>query len=250
MGDAAKMIQGLSAPAAGALAWSRYMYRVMSVVTIDLLKRVLDPLVDVTLKDVFTLFWADVYDLQEEFAATVTTRSRLACGGIKLMFGVDNPWASLLYHQCSASVELTGDLMALMLNIFVQIPMAKCVCKDVSSRSVASVVTRKCAPSLPVSLVPTLYTITNELIGTVPVGSMACELVLETVKASINSSMDTWFEHQFLALDALGSSVDYAIATFDSGAGQCLNFQDDPHVVVIVPEPVDYFYRLVFFGFC
>jgi hypothetical protein len=243
MGDASRMLQGLATPGAGALAWSRFVYRVVSEFALALLKRFLDPLADLTLSGAYSLFWAGLYDLRDEYTTTVTSRMRLACGGLKLVMGVDSPWAELLYHQCAAGAELTDGMFRLVLDIFVQIPMAKCVCKDVSGQAVAAFVTQRCAPSLPVSLVPTLYAIANELSGTVPIRAMACERVVESVRSAINGSLDAWFGHLYSSLDALGSSVDYATAVFDDEAGRCLDFQNDPHVVVIVPQPVDYFQR-------
>lgn len=243
MGDASRMLQGLATPGAGALAWSRFVYRAVSEFALALLKRFLDPLADLTLSGAYSLFWAGLYDLRDEYTTTVTSRMRLACGGLKLVMGVDSPWAELLYHQCAAGAELTDGMFRLVLDIFVQIPMAKCVCKDVSGQAVAAFVTQRCAPSLPVSLVPTLYAIANELSGTVPIRTMACERVLDSVRSAINGSLDAWFGHLYSSLDALGSSVDYATAVFDDEAGRCLDFQNDPHVVVIVPQPVDYFQR-------
>jgi len=243
MGDASRMLQGLATPGAGALAWSRFVYRAGSEYALALLQRFLDPLDDLTLARAATLFWAGLYDLRDEYTATVTSRMRLACGGLKLIFGVDSPWAGLLYHQCAAGAELTDGVFRLVLDIFVQIPMAKCVCKDVAGQAVSAFVTQRCAPSLPVSLVPTLYSIANELSGTVPIRAMACERVLDSVKTAIAGSLDPWFENLYASLDALGSSVDYATAVYDDDAGRCLDFQNDPHVVVIVPQPVDYFQR-------
>ena len=83
-GDGARMVAGLAGPGAGALAWSRFAYKAFSTVALDLLKRFLDPLRDITLAGAFTLFWADLYDLRDEFTATVTSRMRLACGGLKV----------------------------------------------------------------------------------------------------------------------------------------------------------------------
>ena len=249
-GDGARMVVGLAGPGAGVLAWSRFAYKAFSTVALDLLKRFLDPLQDVTLSGAFTLLWADLYDLRDEFTEVVTSRMRLACGGIKVMFGVDNPWAGLLYHQCAAGAELGDGMLRLALDVFVRIPMAKCVCKDVSSRSLPAVLARKCAPPLPVSLLPTLYAIANELRGTQPIRSMACERVLQTVKGAVGGALDPFFAHQYAALDALGSSVEYVTATFDDKAGRCLDFQNDPHVVVIVPQPVDYFHRCAGTSLC
>lgn len=243
LGDAAKMIDGLSMPGAGLVAWVRFIYRVLSTYTLALLKRFLDPLQDVTLNQAFTLFWANLFDLKGEFTTTVTNRVRLACGGIKLIFGVDNPWADLLYHQCGAAAEMTDGMLSLIVDIFVQIPMAKCVCKDSAGQDVAWFVRERCAPSLPVSLLPTLYTIANQETGRLAARNMACERVLDRVKTSIGSSLDGWFAHQFLAMDAAGNSIDYLSGVFDDKGGRCLDFQNDPHVVVIVPQPVDYFVR-------
>lgn len=241
--DAAGMLAGLAMPGAGALAWGRFVYRVFMTYALIVLKRFLDPLTDVTAAQAFTLFWANLYDLQDEFSSTVTDRVLLACGGIKLMFGVDNPWATLLYHQCAASAELTEGLLRLTVDIFVQIPMAKCVCKDAAGQSVTRFVLERCAPSLPVSLRPTLYAIANEASGAVPAPGMTCGRVLDTVKASMTGSMDAWFENQYLSMDALASTIDYATGVFDDAAGRCLDFRNDAHVVVIVPQPVDYFQR-------
>jgi hypothetical protein len=243
LGDAARMLEGLSMPGAGVLAWSRFIYKVFSTYGLVLLKRFLDPLADLTLGKAFTLFWAGLYDLREEFTTTVTGRIRLACGGLQLMFGGDNPWALLAYHECAAGAELMEGMLSLILDIFVQIPMARCVCKDSAGQNIARFVTQRCAPSLPVTLLPTLYSIANQEAGTVLVQNMACARVLDSVSLAIGGSMDAWFSHQFLAADALGSSVDYLTGVFDDGAGKCLDFQNDPHVVVIVPQPVDYFQR-------
>ena len=249
-GDGARMALALFNPGAGLLAWSRFTYKVFSTLALTLLKRFLDPLQDITLAQAFRLFWANLYDLRDEFTATVTSRMRLACGGIKVMFGVDNPWANLLYHQCAATAELGDGMLRLTVDIFVQIPMAKCVCKDVSGRSVPTAVTRTCAPPLPVSLLPTLYAITNTLTRAQPIQSMACERVLDRVKANVAKALDPFFAHAYLALDALGSSVEYVTATFDAKAGRCLDFQQDPHIVVIVPQPVDYFQRCAGTSMC
>ena len=238
-GTSGQGLQGLAFGGSGVVSWSRYSYKAISVIGVDLVRRVLDPVTfeKLTVAAVFKLIWANLYDLNDEFSSSVTGRTRMGCGGLRLMFGLDNPWSELIYQQCMAAAELTGNLKNLALNIFVQVPMAKCVCKDSAGQNVATFAAQVCAPSLPVSLVPTLLMIVNE----VATGKPVCERVLGSVRTSISQSMDSWFVHQSRSLDALGSSVDYATASFDQGAGRCLDFQHDPHVVVIVPWPVDYF---------
>ena len=122
--------------------------------------------------------------------------------------------------------------------------MAKCVCKDGAGHGIVQHVQANCAPPLPISLRPTLYMMVHEITSAAPsLENLACRNVLEFVKKDIGVSLDTWFDLQYKALDALGSSVEYATATFDSKAGRCLDFQNDPHIVVLVPQPVDYFRR-------
>jgi hypothetical protein len=240
--------QGLAYGSSAMSGWSRFSYKAVSTVALELVKQALDDgKPGITAAGVFQLIWASLYDLQGEFEAAITSKNRMGCAGLRLIFGVDNPWATLLYHQCAAAAELTGDLKALAINMFVLIPMAKCICKDSKGQSIASVATGTCRPGLPLSLLPTLYAIAQEIqyagAGSPQYAGLQCEAVLKSVKAQIAGSLDGWFANQHLALEALGSSVDYATATFDSGAGRCMNFASDPHVVVLVPQPVDYFQR-------
>jgi hypothetical protein len=173
----------------------------------------------------------------------------MGCGGLRLIFGVSNPWASLVYHQCAAAAELVGGLRALATDLFVLVPMAKCVCKDSQGADVAAFTTATCALGLPVSLLPTLYTVANEVRYAMAGGSadpyeeLRCAAILGRVKRQLAGTLDGWFSNQHLALEALGSAVDYATSAFDEDAGRCLDFAGDPHVVVLVPQPVDYFQR-------
>lgn len=236
-------LQGMAYGGAGAVAWARYSYKVLSTLSLDLIRRSLDPKEQLTAKRVFALIWAGLYDLQDEFDAAITSRNRLGCGGLKLIFGLDNPWSDLIYHQCASGAELTANLIRLALTIFVEVPLAKCVCKDSAGQDLSTFVVAVCAPALPVSLLPTLYMIANEARGAAQFSTLACERVVERVKTDVGSALDPWFEHQYKGLDALGSAVDYMTAVYDSKAGRCLDFANDPHVVVIVPQPVDYFQR-------
>ena len=252
--------QGLSYGSSALSGWSRFSYKALSTITLNVVKRALDTTGgagtgdELTASKVFQLIWKDMYDLKDEFEATITNKNRMGCAGLRLIFGSDNPWANLVYHQCAAITELTGDLMmGLGLNMFVLIPMAKCVCKDSRGSDVGTYVVEVCAPSMPVSLLPTLFTIANEarvLQQTAGFTDLQCEAVLKHVRGEISGSLDSWFDHQHLALQALGSAVDYATASFDSKAGKCMDYKDDPHVVVMVPQPVDYFQRCAGTSLC
>jgi hypothetical protein len=259
-GEGGTRQQGLSYGSSAMSGWSRFAYKALSTIAREVARRALDqtrPDEALTAVKVFKLVWATLYDLKDEFETTITSKNRLGCAGLRLIMGVDNPWATLLYHQCAASAELTKGLQGLALDLFVQIPMAKCICKDSSGGDVAAFAIGTCATGLPVALLPTLYMIANEIQYGGVSGSLynsftelRCAAVLTSVRASIAGSLDAWFENQHLALRALGSSMDYALASFDENAGDCLNFADDPHTVVLVPQPVDYFQRCAGTSMC
>jgi len=191
--------------------------------------------------DAWRLVWAEMYDARAEFTAAVTRKSHLGCAGLRQLFGLGNPWSDLLYYQCIASAELIDNLMQLGLNLFVQIPMVKCVCKDTSGQDLMGFVQGTCKGLVPTTLLPTLYTIASQASGRYNLQGLACSGLLDTARLAINSSMDPWFQAQYGGLDALSGAIDYAMFAFDQSAGRCSDFAHDPHAVVIVPYPSEYF---------
>lgn len=152
--------------------------------TLALVKRALRRL-PLTLAVAWGVLWADLYDARAEFAATITERNRLGCGGLRLMFGLGNPWSDLVYHQCVAGAQLVDNMMGLALTMFVEVPMAKCVCKDTSGQSILSFVRDTCALAVPPTLLPTLYMISAQERGLYNLDGLACRSVLASAKARI-----------------------------------------------------------------
>jgi hypothetical protein len=251
--------QGLSYGSSAMGGWSRFIYKALSTMAVGVVRRLLDPEAPpLTAARVFGMLWADLYDLKDEFESTITAKNRMGCAGVRLIFGssdgASNPWADLLYHQCAAAAEMTSGLMTgVAVNVFVLIPMAKCVCKDSQGSDVGRYVQETCAPRLPPSLRPTLFAIANEARaqqGSPGLEDLQCSRVLDHVKGRISGALDRWFENQHLALAALGDAVDYVTALWDSNGGECSDFDGDPHVVVLVPQPVDYFARCAGTSMC
>jgi hypothetical protein len=191
--------------------------------------------------EAWRLMWSEMYDARAEFTASVTRKSHLGCAGLRQLFGLGNPWSDLIYYQCVATTELIDNFFQLGLNLFVQIPMVKCVCKDTSGEDLMQFVQSTCKGLVPTTLLPTLYTIAGQANGQYHLPGLACASLLDTVRLAINSSMDPWFETQYRGLDALGGAIDYAMFAFEKDAGRCSDFAHDPHAVVIVPYPFEYF---------
>ena len=83
--------------------------------------------------------------LQADYQNIIVDREQRACAGLRLMFGLDNPWANVIYYECMAQTQLVDSLFSLALNIFVDIPMATCVCKDSKNQPIALYAMQTCA---------------------------------------------------------------------------------------------------------
>jgi len=241
-GSETMVLSGVFKVGTATIAWARFAYKVVSEIALVIAKEVLQGK-DQTAQHIWQSVWATLYDLQAEYTSVITDRNLMACGGLRLMFGLDNPWANLLYGTCAMNAEYYASVLRMAMDIFVEIPMVKCVCKDSAGLNARDYVQRTCAPNLPVTIRPKLYMIVNQLQGMTSNNfrQMACDRVVSSLQTTLQGELDPVFEAFQTAADALASLVDYTLTPWDKDGGHCLDFQTDPHVVVLVPDPVDYF---------
>lgn len=157
----ATMGGALKVNAAG-IAWARFTYKVVSEVALVIAKGVLRG-ESTTTQVIWQTMWATLYDLEESYTSIITDRSLMACAGIKLMFGLTNPWANMLYSMCAINAEYYSSVLHIGMDIFVQIPMVKCVCKDASGQDARSYVENTCAQNVPLTLRPQMFMMVNSL---------------------------------------------------------------------------------------
>jgi hypothetical protein len=250
-GSAAGVAQGLLKVQAGVVAWARFTYSAMRRVALVLLKSLLAGR-QMTSRDAWQATMNTLYDLQGDYESIIVDRMEHACAGVRLMFGLDSPFALVLYHGCMTHSASLKSMYRTAVQMFVVVPMATCICRDAANQYVAQYAMETCVPRIPVSLVPTLFMIVRQAEGTLPrqMPKLRCAGVIGFVQAQLNSTMDPFFEHSLLAMDAASNLVDYLVSPFDSAAGQCRDLRSDPHVVVIVPNPADYFVRCAQTSIC
>lgn len=221
------------------IMWVRFSYKFISDIVLAILKSTLAQNY-MTNDAIWQTVWAVMYDNNEYYSATVTRSNELACSGIQLMMGVDNPWAEVAYFQCMSTSYVIDNMLDAILNMNVYIPMAVCVCVNSNGYNTPSIIANKCAPQAPVQVRPELYMISK----LIEVNAQDyCETILTKTKDKVIHSMDPWFQNMYSGLYALSEALDYMLILFDSGAGQCNDFQGDPHVVSIIPQPIDYFLK-------
>ena len=147
---------------AAGIAWARFTYKAVSEVALVIAKNVLRG-ESTTTQGIWQAVWGTLYDLEESYTSIITERNLMACAGIKLMFGLTNPWANMLYSMCAMNAEYYASVLRMGMDIFVQIPMVKCVCKDASGLDARSYVENTCAQNVPLTLRPQMFMMVNSL---------------------------------------------------------------------------------------
>jgi len=231
---AAKMV-------AGASSWARYSARFFAKLAVEVLKVMLVTSGTVDMSVLWRKLMGVLYDLRPYYKSSVTDRAYGACLGLEIMLGGANPWGRLVYHGCKSSAAMLEGAMDLVIHIFVDAPMVKCVCKDSATHKVSKYAREYCAAKIPVTLKPVLLGMIAAAERSGASDSLLCPAVIDYTRQQLGGTMEPYFASTYAMLDALGDSVDYMLIGFDEDAGQCMNFRQDPQVVVIMPEPVDYF---------
>ena len=185
-------------------------------------------------------------EMRDEYESDVVDNMRQSCAGISLMMGLTNPWAVFVYQQCIAANTMLSSGVDLTLSVFNLAPFTQCMCSGSAGQVFGDYARAYCVPQASTRLRPVLLQMiqASDVVASGPGFNSAqqlCHNMISYTKSEMVASVQPWFNAQFASLDALGSSIDYAMSWLDPKAGQCLNYNQDPDVVVIMPYPVDYF---------
>lgn len=226
---------------ASTMVWAEFLYEF----TINFIHR--------TVRASFTgnkspegVFYSTMYDFAQDFDKLVTSSMYKSCTGLSLMFGYTNPWANIVRNQCDSWASIPNGILT-FLNVFlVDIPTAKCICKDSQGSNFARYATDKCFANAPDQIKPTIRAmidIAQNQQENLKV-TAACDLIIKYTTTRMEQSMQPFFDKQYKSAENMGSALDYLlrIGTQKNAAEDlCTNYQTNPFVVAIIPEPVDYF---------
>ena len=242
---AGKWMQGGYKLSANTLGWARFGYTCVAKIVVTITQNVLlNKPVDAT--RAWRIIVGTLDEMREVYDATVVENLRQSCAGISLMLGLTNPWAVFVYQQCIAANTVVSSSLDLFLSVFNLAPFSQCMCSGSAGKVFGDYAMANCVPQASTRLQPTLIYMVQSS-NYVPTGdratptSVLCQKMLDYTKSEIVGSVQPWFDAQFASMDALASSLDYTLSWFDPKAGQCLNYNEDPDVVVIMPYPSDYF---------
>ena len=182
-------------------------------------------------RSVGSVFWNIIYDGRLDYKQLVASRMFNTCGGMALMAGYTSPLGKVTLHYCFAGVKATTATLDLVSVFLVDIPVMACACTQGIGHNSQSWILNNCES--PDGLRPLLRTLID--------GQDQCGAMLEHTTKNLTGVFDDVFGELFAGTMYVGSIMDSFIAAIDPGkAGNCDNYDSNPYVVTLIPEPADY----------
>ena len=182
-------------------------------------------------RSVGSVFWNVVYEGRVDYKELVATRMFNTCGGLALMAGYFTPMGNMVLHYCFAGVKSTTATLDLISIFMVDLPVIVCICKQTAGENPASWIVNHC--EAPDGLKPRLRRIMDS--------PDTCTAMMKSTNANLTGVFDDVFGEMFAGTSSVGSVLDSFVAAVDpEKAGQCDNFEANPYVVTLIPEPADY----------
>jgi hypothetical protein len=182
-------------------------------------------------RGVGSVFWNVVYDGRLDYKELIATRMFNTCGGLALMAGYTSPLGQMTLHYCFAGVKSSTATLDLVSVFLVDVPVMACICSQGEGRNPTEWIVNHC--NSPDGLRPMLRTIMDK--------RDQCGAALKQTTDNLTGVFDDVFGEMFAGTTYVGSILDSLLASIDPGkAGSCDNYESNPYVVTLIPEPVDY----------
>lgn len=182
-------------------------------------------------RTVGTVFWNVVTEGKVDFEELVTKRMYNTCGGFSLLAGYSSPLGKAILHFCFASVKATVATHDLVSLFMVDIPVMACVCKQ-SVGQPADYALHHCE-------VPDR---TKVVLRRLLDSSSQCDQIVTDMTTNLKGLYDDVFGEMYAGTTYVASILDSFVSILDTsgGSGNCDNYETNPYVQVIIPQPVDY----------
>ena len=182
-------------------------------------------------RSIGSVFWNIVYDGRLDYKELIATRMFNTCGGLALMAGYTSPLGKMTLHYCFAGVKTSTATLDLVSVFMVDIPVMACICSNGEGRNPSNWIVNHCES--PDGLRPMLRTIMDK--------RDQCGVALQQTTNNLTKVFDDVFGEMFAGTTYVGSILDSLLAAIDPGkAGNCDNYESNPYVVTLIPEPADY----------
>ena len=207
------------------IAMAHWMWRMASRIIVQCIQASQEK------RSVGSVFWNVLYEGRVDYKELVATRMFNTCGGLALMAGYFTPMGNMVLHYCFAGVKSTTATLDLISIFMVDLPVIVCICKQTAGENPASWIVSHC--EAPDGLKPRLRRIMDS--------PDTCAAMMTTTNANLTGVYDDVFGELFAGTSSVGSVLDSFVAAVDpEKAGQCDNYEANPYVVTLIPEPADY----------
>lgn len=214
------------------IATAHFYYRLLSRMLMQVLQATRGG------RTIGNVFWNVVADGVVDFETLVESRMRQVCGGMALMSGYSSPMGIMVNRYCNAWIDLEHGLITMSTVFLVDVPLIACVCHGSLGVSFRRKVLTECYPDSPDKYKPLLISLLAQYADD---PSPICPALVAMTQTHFTEALDPMFSNINAGNSELASIVDSFISVLDSEAGDCNNFQDNPYVITLIPEPVDYF---------
>jgi hypothetical protein len=207
------------------IASTHWIWRMASRVVVQIIEATQNK------RSIGSVFWNVLYDGRSDYKELVAKRMFNTCGGMALMVGYTNPLGNTILHYCFAGVKSTIATLDLLSVFLVDLPLIVCVCRQTSGNNPTNWILHHCES--PDGLKPFLRTLIDN--------PDQCASIVTQTNTNLTGVFDDMLGELFAGTTSVGSILDSLMAAVDGGkAGQCDNFESNPYVVTLIPEPSDY----------
>lgn len=185
-------------------------------------------------RSIGNVFWNTVAEGANDYDQIVLQKMRKVCGGFSVMMGSTSSLGKVVYKWCNSFVEFQKAFLTMSTVFFVDVPLMECVCIKSIGSNFANFVQNNCwsdAPDLSKPFISSLMFLDH---------SEACPVVVKMTQLHFTESLDQTFALMKSGIRDFASVID-SLLLFDSDSGKCNNFADNPYVLTLLPQPIDYF---------
>jgi hypothetical protein len=205
------------------IAVSHWMYRLASRIVVQSIEA------SQKKRSIGTIFWNVVSEGIADYDAIVATRMFNTCGGMALMAGYGSPLGNVILHFCFAGVKATLATLNLVSLFTVDIPVMACVCKEGVGQPSNWPLSHCDAPDR-----------TKIVLRRLIDSQSQCSDLVTGMTTDLANVYDDVFGEMYAGSSYVGSVLDSFLRVFDGNAGNCDNYETNPYVSVLIPQPVDY----------
>lgn len=222
------------------LSTSKWVYNLVKNLVVNIVKISIGETTtsEMKMRQIGIAFINEMYNSKQKYHDECVSMQLGTCEGLALIFGYPNPSAEFIRQQCRAIPQLIEGLYDLLLSITVDAYMARIMCVNGVGSNLYQQIMAVAYEQAPLVMQPMLMSYIQQNTET----DFICRSMLQQTQTAMSRSMQPWFETQFRSTEALASLVDHIARMWgDEKAGMCLDFNVNPHLVTLIPHPVDYF---------